>query len=320
MKNIFTLGIFCLAMFAGNAQTDVYLNINHKLGAAPFSSTTTAQNNKGSNFQLQRLDYYISQIKLPYDGGQDTLLADLYIMVKGSIPVNQLLGNFTITNLESIEFGIGVDGSKNHSDPSTYPAAHALSFQAPSMHWGWAAGYRFAALEGKTGASMNQSWQLHALGDKNYGFASVSTTGTMNNGDLYINLDADYTEALRDITVSGSLNYHGEDQVAPTLLQNFQDHVFSEAVSSIGVEEQTTSTFSIAPNPSSGLTTLWLNDDRYDKLKVRVSDLSGRLLMLEEIGSEPYHTLEVRKAGIYLVQLVREGEIISTQRLVVQKS
>lgn len=45
---------------------------------------------------------------------------------------------------------IGVDSSKNHLDPSTWPSTSALNIaNAGDMHWSWNPGYIFIKLEGK---------------------------------------------------------------------------------------------------------------------------------------------------------------------------
>lgn len=49
-----------------------------------------------------------------------------------------------------IKFGLGVDGSLNHSDPSLLPPSHSFSInQANDMFWTWATGYIFTKYEGR---------------------------------------------------------------------------------------------------------------------------------------------------------------------------
>ena len=162
-------------------QTNVYFSIEHKLGNQPFAFQTAATNNLGNQFDVKRLQYYISSIELVHDGGTVTPVVDKYMLVNANDSTYESLGSFNITNLEAIRFGIGVDASKNNLNPATYPANHPLAPKSPSMHWGWAAGYRFVAFEGKAGSSLSQIVELHALDNSNYFIQTVPTNGMFLN-------------------------------------------------------------------------------------------------------------------------------------------
>ena len=315
MKKIFTVIAVSLSMMAF-AQTNVYFKINQKLDGNTFAYSTGTSNSLSNNYDFTRLQYYISQITLTYDGGQDTVLSDWYLLVDAGQAVNELLGSFNFTTLESVSFGIGVDGSKNHADPSTYVSGHALGFQSPSMHWGWSAGYRFAALEGNVGI---QGWQLHALGDKNYGIATVTTAGTMIGGDLVVALDANYEEILHDITVSSTLNYHGEDLQAPTALGNFQTNVFTQGSATVSLNEYNDEvSFSLAPNPSNGVVRVMLDKQQGSDYSVSVSDITGREILRQAVDSNGNDQLSINYAGLYTISLLKQGRVISTQKLIVR--
>ncbi len=319
MKNIYTFLIIILATITIKAQQDVYLKINHKLGSVDFDTLTTAANNLNNSFQVTRMYYYISKIKLTYDGGQSTTLNNTYIMVDARKPVNELLGNFNFTTLESIEFGIGVDQSKNHSDITLYPQNHALSYQNPSMHWGWAAGYRFVAFEGLTGTSMNQVWQLHALGDKNYGpINPVITAGDKNGSDLIIALDADYTKAAENLSINPNLNYHGEDQQAPLLLSNFRSEVFTKGSASVGLTEVGPASFTMAPNPTTGMAKVKLDGNQFANGTITITDLTGKVVNQQAVDGQKEINIALTQSGLYLISLSHKGNVISTKKLVVQ--
>ncbi|AEV31500.1 hypothetical protein Oweho_0482 [Owenweeksia hongkongensis DSM 17368] len=318
MKRLFTLFIMLGLGSLAIGQTNVYFKINQMLAGSAFAYSSPTANNLNDAFEFTRLEYYISEIKLTYDGGQDTTLADTYILVRGDQAVNELLGSFNFTTLESVTFGIGVDGSKNHSDPSTYVGGHPLSFQMPSMHWGWAAGYRFAALEGNSGTGMSQTWQLHALGDKNYDYTTVSTAGTMVGSDLIIALDANYEKIFKDITVNSTLNYHGEDQQAPMALGNFQTEVFSEGSATVGLEEKVAATFNMSPNPSNGQVNVIMENSNTSSSSIIVSDITGRKVLEQSLNSSGHNELNIKHTGIYIVSLTENGQVVYTQKLIVK--
>ncbi len=177
MKKIQFLLSFMLISLIASAQQNVKFNINHKLANSSFAFNQTTSNDLGDNFNFDRFEYYLSEIKLIHDGGQISSVANTWVLVDASQTTSIDLGSFPITSLEGIRFSVGVETPANHNDPSLYSGNHPLSPKSPSMHWGWAAGYRFAAIEGKTGTSMNQIWQIHALGDANYRTQTVTTSG-----------------------------------------------------------------------------------------------------------------------------------------------
>ena len=58
--------------------------------------------------------------------------------------------NQVVSNPSSIQFGIGVPPSINHSDPSEFPTNNPLNIAiANDMHWDWSPGYIFFKVEAK---------------------------------------------------------------------------------------------------------------------------------------------------------------------------
>lgn len=274
MKKIYTFFALAIAVLSVQAQQNVTLKINHLLGASPFAMNQTTNNDLNNQFNINRLEYYISEIKLTHDGGQITSVPNTWILVDAAQTVNSPLGSFNITTLESVTFSIGVESPINNADPNLQAAGHALAPKSPSMHWGWAAGYRFVAIEGNTGTNLNQIWQIHALGNRNYTSQTVITSGRSTNGSLEIILDADYTQALSAITVDGNLLYHGEFNEAVSLLSNFKLNVFTQ--STVGLKENSEQvSFKISPNPSNGEITLHLNRPSQN-VNYQVLDVNGR--------------------------------------------
>lgn len=314
MKKIQLLLAFAFSALTIQAQQDIYLQINHKLGSANFAYNQTATNNLSNSFNLQRLEYYISEITLKYDGGQDTTLST-YILVNASIPTNVLLGNFNITNIESITFGTGVDAAVNNGDPDQWPMSHALAPKSPSMHWGWAAGYRFAAFEGMTGASMTTGWQIHALGNRNYNTQVISTPGFTSGTSTTIELNADYTQAMNGITINGNLFNHGETGEAAMLLNSFNTSVFSARA--VGINENKLTKFSISPNPSAQDVVLQFEDNQNGNQLI-VTSINGQVISQETITSGNQVTVSIESKGTYLVNIYKEGNLIGSEKVIIQ--
>lgn len=299
----------------GFAQQDVYLRINHALGANHFALYQNATNNLGDIYQFERVEYYISEVTILHDGGQDTTIGDLWILANATSTTSVLLGNFNFTSVEGIRFGIGVDSASNHLDPASYSLGHPLAPQSPSMHWGWTAGYRFVAFEGKTGASMNDVFQLHALGDGNYYTQQINTAGTIENGNLIIDLDADYQQGLENITVSPSLIIHGEGGDAAKLLTNFRDFVFTVASGNIGLEESKIAQNQIFPNPLKKGQKLTIQGLKEISL-VRLFSMHGQLIYRGNVNSLQ-ESLKRVQPGNYLLSIEYGKNELSNQQLII---
>lgn len=312
------LGIIFTASFAG-AQSNVYLKINHQLGTAPFQLNMATTNNNGVQFDLNRMQYLISEVTLIHDGGMETMVPNSYFFLDGTIAFNELLGSYAITSLEAVRFGVGVDSLANHSDPSSYPSGHALAPRAPSMHWGWQAGYKFAVLEGLAGQNLDQVFELHPLGDRDYYYTTVNTSGVTNGSDLIIELDGDYTRALEDIDVSTGMIHHGSNQITAQVLTNFRDYVFTASgthTSSRDQLEEHLIEMSVFPNPAQQTGTITVKADFPTRSIIRVSDLLGRTLseLTPHAGSVEF---ELPSAGTYLISAYQDNNYIGGKKLVV---
>ena len=102
-----------------------------------------------------------------HDGGQQTAIPEAYVLANGFVDGLHASrrGESGVNAVEDLMFNVGIDPDNNHADPASWPADHPLAPQVPSMHWGWAAGYRFVALEGGTA---DANLEIHALGDDNH--------------------------------------------------------------------------------------------------------------------------------------------------------
>lgn len=317
MKKIITLLLTLFALQAVQAQTNVTFRIWHRLGANPFAYGDVGTNNMPNDFKVDRLEYYISDIVLVHDGGIETPVPQTWILADGSAPVDQALGSFNITTLESVKFGIGVGPDVNHDDPSAWPSTHPLSPQNPSMHWGWNSGYRFVAMEGWAGANFSQMWQIHALGDNNYYTTEVVTAGFPQGNDLIISIYGDYARAVENIEVSTGPITHGETGEARTLLQNFSSRVFTPAPVAVGLDNsQLANAFHLYPNPSNGRSNVVFEGNMGQGMEVQVNDLTGRTLQRHTLPTDGRMHIDLPQ-GLYLVSLIQDNQAISTKKLIV---
>ncbi len=310
------LGLFSISSFA---QNSIQLHINHKLGDETFYLQTEASNNIGNKFNVERLEYYISEISILHNGTIETPISDLWVLADATDGTTVVdLGMHNIDAIQGIKLHIGVDPEHNHADPASYPSGHPLAPKFPSMHWGWAAGYRFVAYEGKGGDNLNQDCQLHSLGDQNYYETVIDANVSTVNNEIIVNIDADYTRIVEDINVNAGVIVHGDNGAAQKALQNFRDYVFSasdEATSIVDFSE--INSFNLYPNPSNvGATYLSINATQDNDYQIEVYDVLGRKVQsLESVQSNTPTPLSLETAGLYIVSLMKEGQSIITKKL-----
>lgn len=320
-KSILPAIALMFTIMTSEAQKNVYFTIAHKLGTANFAFNQTAQNDLMQDFRITRVDYYISGISIIHDGGLETAVPNKYILAKGSANVIESLGNFNVTNVEGIRFSIGVEAPTNNADPALQPAGSPLAFQNPSMHWGWSAGYRFIALEGTTGAGFTTVFQMHGLWNANYFEQSKMSAGVPNGpNDIYINLYADYTQALKGINISTGPIDHGSNATDLTALQNFRNHVFipsSVIPASIDNVEENLNV-SVYPNPVSGKLFIRFDDQNTIADELKLTDVFGKIILETKLKINNEMNVGNLAKGIYILQFYRQNTIISNRKVAIE--
>ncbi|MEY2925189.1 MAG: hypothetical protein RLZZ337_1739 [Bacteroidota bacterium] len=321
MKKTLTYLSFILMVLAAaqvQAQTNLKLKINPKLGELPFALDEEATNDYGNIFKVLRLEYYISGISVTHDGGKVTEFPTIYVLQQGTDlnPIN--LGTIDATTIESISFCVGVDQGQNHKDPSRWPSSHALSPKSPSMHWGWESGYRFAVIEGSTGENFMQKFAIHALGNKNYFKLNIPVTTEMVDGAELITLNADYTKIISGINLNVGVFNHGEDGEAAEALRNFQTKVFTSTTgqgNTLSIDQiESSNLFELYPNPSSGTLYIKANQTLASKTTISITDLAGSTIYEGDYTNDP---ISLITKGLYFIHLSQNG-ITSTKKLIIQ--
>ena len=301
------------------AQSTVNIQINHLLDGVQFENEVNSTNDLGNDFMIDRLQYYLSGFSLVHNGGQVTEVEDLYVLVSllESTESSVIeLGEFDINNLESIRFHFGVDEQANHADPSLLHPSHALAPQFPSMHWGWAAGYRFIALEGKSGPNIDQELQFHCIGDEFY--KELDFPVNMSNESEYlVSIDAEYTNLLKGIDVTGGLILHGNLGEIGTLADNLVENVFSASSTTSTEDSELVNSFEIFPNPvTNGVFTINMD----------VATSNNNIVIFDALGRSIYRRkqtnstqIDITTQGMYYVSIAdRSGKVLATRKVVVQ--
>lgn len=318
------LVLFSTLAFVVNAQNEIMLHLAPRLGSAAFSLNTPFDH-PGGSYQVKytRFEYYVAEIKVTHDGGQVTPCPDVYLLVRPDLDSMYSLGQMPgVQDVEAITFSVGVPEPANHADPSLLPANHPLAPQNPSMHWGWAAGYRFAALEGVAGTNFSQTFEIHALGDANYKTQTISTTAEQVAPDAkVIHLIADYSLALKSVNVSGGLIVHGATGTAVTVLNNFKNVVFTAETSAV-IDPSFTGAFTVSPNPTTKDVAPQVNFSLLagNDYELTVTDLAGKIVVRQMLTAGENQSVILEKmpaSGLFFVHLWQNASPVVVEKLVV---
>lgn len=152
--------------------------------------------------------------------------------------------------------------------------------------------------------------------------AEVNTTGTWNEGVLYIALDGDYSMAIKDVSVAGGLINHGETGEAATLLVNFNQDVFKEgeATIALGVHNMAVALdMRMSPNPSNNQVNIQVSQLLPEGSIVVLRDMQGRELFRNLAANQMTIDLTTVPAGLYNVSIEINNQLLTSQKLVINK-
>ena len=208
-------------------------------------------------------------------------------------------------------------------DPASYPSSHPLAPKNPSMHWGWAAGYRFIAFEGfggSTSGAVTNNFQIHTIDDSNYKTVSMNTPGELEKGHLTIHINADYLKLFEGINAQNGTISHAATGASKKLMDNLQSIVFSVEGTTATINLDPSIEFAVSPNPSNGI--LHLNYDlaKFNFSELFVSDFTGRNISRQFIpGTANDFTLEMEVPnGSYIINVVSDGKVVVSRKVTIQ--
>ncbi len=220
--------VVCLSVYGQSSS--VSLQISHRFGAAPLELDEAIYvAGTGTVFSLARLEYYISHPYFVLDDGNTVALPVEYMLVserKGFL--NFDLMDIDPSKIRALGFYMGVDSVPNHSDPARHDSGHPLAPQNPSMHWGWAAGYIFMAIEGQTAddqGNITGGYTVHSIGDNLYTPVELPVWPVETEDGHRIDLYADFRELIGDLELRGLVAMGGGPQN-----QRLMDHIAAGSV------------------------------------------------------------------------------------------
>lgn len=302
MKKIITLLIVVIGFTALSQNKSLYLKFPPLVGGVDYTMNSIVQDLNGNYMQVQDFNYYLSNIHIIHDGGQDLDLSDTIILVKGG-EFEFLMGSFDITNIEQINFGVGVPQAVNHLDITQYPSGHFLSFQTPSMHWGWTSGYKFLLCDGKGDANSDGTpetlFQLHDLGDANYKNVQLPVVGTVYASHIVLPINCNIDEWIYGANPSTVGVQHGTTGINASTMSNVNSRAVFTQAASASLNEAVEHGEMYFVSHSENLEFIWKDLTGINHFKL--IDMSGRVLSTEvSTQVNGTHSVSNLKAGQYI--------------------
>lgn len=189
-------GLLLAAPALARSTSELTLVVHHLYGpdrlefAKPGLTTTS-----GEQISITRLAYLLSEPSLKQRDNEQWLGSHDWFRFSDASKGDSVhvLDNLPQQKFAALRFHIGPDAATDHSDSSVYPARHALNPLVNGLHWGWAGGFVYLAIEGNV-----------ALKSGSSGY-SYHIAGAPNRMEVTLPLDVDLS---RDMTIE--LDFHVE--------------------------------------------------------------------------------------------------------------
>jgi len=301
------------------SQKNIFLDIAPMFQNSNLEMNVNYTSWDGKIIKFDHFDYYLSDIQITHDGGQEILLDSVFLVE----PQNHTLylGGYNVNQIEQISFVVGVPKPLNTQtgieaiDISLYPENHPLSFQTPSMYWGWQAGYMHMILGGNADdngdGSLESYFEMHNLGNLNQKFVElpgiIQTNTSSNQIDILLNCQVD--RWINSIPLSTVGIAHGETGLNATILNNvLTENVFIQpANASISSINSDANFYFI--NQQNSLEIRW--NELTDLEKIHVYDSNGKRIA-EFFSTNPTSQLAIENLdkGYYIVQFFNKNSLL----------
>jgi len=313
-----------LCFYGGlHAQTDIELNIQHKLGKSNYIPNQPYVDDENRVILINRIQYYFSNIELIHDGGQSTFINNQHVLLDGETSIYNLgTVNSEIQQLEVFNLDLGVDPNFNNSRPVNHPTEHPLAEN--SMYSDNQQSYIFLAIEGMIDTDGDQTpdkpFSFHATGDQLLRSMSIETNTSRNGNGLKINLVANITNWLKEIDLEFVGSQENSDIDNETLCDNTNAHkvFYNVATTSVNTlvspqnQINVDSRLSIAP-------TIYYNFYTLEQLDMIITNVNGTYF-IQRSNLDPqgdFYMDNDLASGIYIVIFSTPKGIRQSKRFIV---
>jgi hypothetical protein len=292
------------------AQKNIFLNLQPVFGNQTFVLNQTFIGNDAIAVELEHFNYYLSDVILFHDNGQQTNLpSDIWLVTPTQHSL--YLGYLNVNQIDSINFTVGVPKRYNTQDGalaqdiSTYPETHPLSFQSPSMYWGWSFGYMHMIVGGNADSNNdnipNAYFELHNLGDNNQQNVRLNTVQTLVGNQIDLNFNCHVDRWLNQINLAQIGVVHGQAGPNLTILQNVNSQEVFTLAANAGLSNETSNLIRWIQTPD------FISVNTNDNLQINYYQLYAsngqKILDLQVQESIAQVALNQLDSGLYLLKV-----------------
>ena len=227
------VGLFILVAVVCRGQSlqhNLQFTVAPVYRAAPLTlNELSLTNAAGQEYSVTRLDFLVSEVGLRGTNGE------WIVKTNQQAYINIVEGrrHFYVSEVpegeyDRIRIKVGVRPELNHSNPAQYPADHPLNANLNGLHWTWASGYIFLAMEGHWRNGKERSGYSFHLGNDPQLMTidlplSISVKGSRN-----VELQFDVAKIFDGVTNvrlapdESSTHSREGDTIAPRLKSNIE--------------------------------------------------------------------------------------------------
>lgn len=172
---------------------------------------------KARALAVTRLDLLLSGLSLQRPDGTWIAVPDWHGFLRAEEPLRRTsLPLLPLGEFSGMRFSVGVGPVANHADPNRLRPDDPLHPLVNGMHWGWAGGYVFMAIEGhwqpdNAAAGSLGGFSYHYAGDSNRVRITVPARFTLRAGQvLRLSLDVSTLLSKIDLSVDGDSTHSRE--------------------------------------------------------------------------------------------------------------
>ena len=317
--------IILLFPILGFSQKALFLTLKPVFGTQDYQTQTNYVGNNGKVVKLEYLKYYLGDLSIVHDGGQILDLSESVYLI-GDTTFTLFLGQQSVNQIEEVNFLVGVPSRFNTQagslaqDISLYPETSPLSFQSPSMYWGWAAGYMHMVVEGKADGNNDQNpealFQLHNFGDHSQAPVNVTNVIQTNTNatqiDVFLNCHID--RWLNNINLASVGILHGEDGLNLEVMQNVLSQNVFDQPANASVTSLTKDIVQFS-SQQGAIQCAWTGLEK--GLTLNLIDQSGSLLRSQSISGQGQFAWSALSAGIYFIQYTDQEGLTQSRQVYV---
>jgi len=153
--------IFASAPFTLGAAP-LHLDFSHEIDQKRlFRDSLRYTNSRDEQYSITRLAWLATGFSLTTETGKIISLPPTLGAFVPSTGATVTLPDLPTGKYKSLSFHLGPDSATNHADPARFSANHPLNPNLNNLHWDWAGGYIFLAMEGHWRPKEPQPTQTH---------------------------------------------------------------------------------------------------------------------------------------------------------------